>query len=83
MHVVGLRCRRHQLHAGVTMPTIATLEDFITRVESNAHAEAVADFYTENASMQENNAAPRVGRDVLGRVNAIFVSAAVVFSMHG
>lgn len=47
------------------MPTIATLEDFITRVESNAHAEAVADFYTENASMQENNAAPRVGRDAL------------------
>ena len=65
------------------MPTIATLEDFITRVESNAHAEAVADFYTENASMQENNAAPRVGRDVLGRVNPIFASAAVVFSMHG
>ena len=47
------------------MPTTATLERFIARVESNAHAEAIEEFYTENASMQENNAAPRVGRDVL------------------
>ncbi len=47
------------------MPTALTLERFITRVESNAHAEAIEEFYTEAASMQENNAAPRVGRDVL------------------
>jgi hypothetical protein len=46
------------------MPTLETLERFIARVESNAHAEAVEEFYTEHASMQENQSAPRVGRDV-------------------
>jgi len=47
------------------MPTAATLEAFIARVESNAHVEAIAEFYIEDASMQENNEPPRVGRDVL------------------
>jgi hypothetical protein len=45
------------------MPTSETLERFITRVEENAHAEAVEEFYTADASMQENQAPPRVGRD--------------------
>lgn len=45
------------------MPTPETLEKFIARVEQNAHAEAVEEFYTENSSMQENQAPPRVGRD--------------------
>ena len=45
------------------MPTPETLERFISRVEANAHAEAVEEFYTVNASMQENQSAPRVGRD--------------------
>lgn len=44
------------------MPTIETLERFIARVEENAHAEAVEEFYTVDASMQENQAPPRVGR---------------------
>ena len=44
------------------MPTSQTLEAFIARVEQNAHAEAVEEFYTENASMQENQKEPRVGR---------------------
>lgn len=47
------------------MPTTDTLEKFIARVEQNAHAEAIEEFYTEAASMQENRSAPRVGRDVL------------------
>jgi hypothetical protein len=47
------------------MPSTETLEKFIARVESNAHAEAIEEFYTEDASMQENNAVPRVGRDTL------------------
>jgi hypothetical protein len=47
------------------MPTADTLERFIARVESNAHVEAIEEFYTENASMQENNAPPRVGRAAL------------------
>ena len=45
------------------MPSHETLERFIARVESNAHAEAVAEFYTEGSTMQENQAPPRVGRD--------------------
>ena len=47
------------------MPTHDTLERFIARVESNAHVEAIEEFYTANATMQENNAPPRVGRDTL------------------
>jgi hypothetical protein len=45
------------------MPSAETLERFIGRVEDGAHAEACEEFYTENSSMQENQAAPRVGRD--------------------
>ena len=44
------------------MPTTDTLERFIARVEQNAHAEACEEFYTADASMQENQAPPRVGR---------------------
>ena len=47
------------------MPTPQTLERFIARVEQNAHVQAIEEFYTEDASMQENRAPPRVGRDVL------------------
>jgi len=44
------------------MPSPETLERFIVRVEQNAHAEAVEEFYTENSSMRENQGIPRVGR---------------------
>jgi hypothetical protein len=47
------------------MPSPATLERFIARVEENAHVEAIQEFYTEQASMQENMAPPRQGRDAL------------------
>jgi hypothetical protein len=47
------------------MPGAATLESFIARVESGAHVEAIEEFYTEHATMQENFAPPRVGRDAL------------------
>jgi ketosteroid isomerase-like protein len=47
------------------MPTEQTLARFIARVEENAHVEAVEEFYTEDASMQENNGPPRVGRAAL------------------
>ena len=36
------------------MPTNATLEAFIARVEANAHVEAIRDFYAEHATMREN-----------------------------
>jgi hypothetical protein len=45
------------------MPSLATLERFIAAVESNAHDAACEAFYTEHSTMQENQAAPRVGRD--------------------
>lgn len=44
------------------MPTLQTLESFISRVETNQHVEAIAEFYTEQASMQENQGEPRLGR---------------------
>ena len=47
------------------MPLADTLESFIARVEQNAHADAIAEFYTEGASMRENQSPPRVGRDTL------------------
>ena len=47
------------------MPTAGTLARFIARVEQNAHVEAIAEFYTADASMQENDAPPRRGREAL------------------
>ena len=47
------------------MPTPETLQRFIARVEQNAHAEAIEEFYTTDASMQENQMPPRMGRDLL------------------
>jgi hypothetical protein len=46
------------------MPSPETLERFIARVEQNAHAEAVEEFYAEHSSMRENQDAPRVGREL-------------------
>jgi len=49
------------------MPSTTTLQAFIARVQSNAHAQAIEEFYAEDASMQENGAPPRRGRDALVR----------------
>jgi ketosteroid isomerase-like protein len=45
------------------MPKPATIKRFISRVEENAHVEAVEEFYTAGASMQENQSPARIGRD--------------------
>ena len=47
------------------MPSKERLADFIATVVRNEHVEAIERFYAPNASMQENNHPPRVGRDVL------------------
>lgn len=47
------------------MPSPEQLERFIAKVESNAHAEAIEQYYTPDASMQENDMPPRTGRDTL------------------
>ena len=47
------------------MPSAERLEAFIAAVESGAHDKAIEDYYTLDASMRENQAEPRRGRDVL------------------
>lgn len=47
------------------MPTSARLEAFIAAVEGGAHARVIEDYYTEDASMRENQAEPRRGRNTL------------------
>ena len=47
------------------MPTPATLEAFIAMVEANDHVRAIEQYYAPNASMQENDAPPRRGRELL------------------
>ena len=47
------------------MPSRERLIEFIAVVESGDHAGAIERYYTEDSSMQENAAAPRVGRDLL------------------
>jgi ketosteroid isomerase-like protein len=48
-----------------SMPSRARLNEFIAVVESGDHAGAIERYYTEDATMQENAAPPRVGRDAL------------------
>jgi ketosteroid isomerase-like protein len=50
---------------GGFMPSRARLDEFIAVVVSGDHAGAIERYYTEDASMQENEAPPRVGRDAL------------------
>lgn len=47
------------------MPTVQTVERFNSRVEDNDHDNVIAEFYTERASMQENQGIPRLGRKLL------------------
>src|SRR3954454_3139692 len=47
------------------MASRALLDEFIAVVESGDHAGAIERYYAEDASMQENAAPPRVGRDGL------------------
>ncbi len=47
------------------MPSAEVLERFIAQVESNDHVGAIEQFYAPNASMQENEMPPRIGRDAL------------------
>ena len=47
------------------MPSLDTVESFARLVEGGRTVEAMVRFYAEHASMQENAAAPRVGKSVL------------------
>jgi ketosteroid isomerase-like protein len=63
------------------MPSRARLDEFIAVVESGDHSGAIERYYTEDASMQENAATPRVGRDVLvAHERAVLARMSHVFS---
>lgn len=47
------------------MPQLETLENFIKAVETEAHDQVIERFYTEDASIQENQTESRVGRSNL------------------
>ncbi|MEQ8328683.1 MAG: nuclear transport factor 2 family protein [Parvibaculum sp.] len=47
------------------MPDRARVLDLIAHVEEGKYVEAIERFYTEDATMQENLASPRSGRDAL------------------
>lgn len=47
------------------MPSRERIQAFIATVEANRFVEAIEEFYTEDASMQENQKPPRQGRDTL------------------
>lgn len=47
------------------MPDRQRVEAFVAAVVSGDHVGAIRDFYCEDASMQENGAEPRRGRDAL------------------
>ena len=63
------------------MPSPQTLERFIATVEANLHVEAIERFYAAHATMQENEAAPRAGRDTLvANERAVMAKAVAVRS---
>jgi ketosteroid isomerase-like protein len=47
------------------MPDRARVMEFVAMVVSGDHVGAIANFYHEDATMQENRNAPRGGRDIL------------------
>lgn len=47
------------------MPSTETIEKFIHAVESEPHDRVIERFYTEDASIQENQNEPRVGKENL------------------
>lgn len=47
------------------MPGRARIEEFIAKVERGEFVKALEEFYTEDATMQENQDEPRRGRQVL------------------
>ena len=64
------------------MPSPETLERFIATVEANDHVRAIQEFYTEDASMQENQKPPRRGRTLLMEGEAkVLARAASVSSL--
>ncbi|MEL6976367.1 MAG: nuclear transport factor 2 family protein [Bacteroidota bacterium] len=47
------------------MPTKETIENFIKAVKTEPHDKVIAQFYTDDASIQENQDEPRIGKENL------------------
>ncbi len=47
------------------MPSLETIENFIKAVEQEPHDKVMEKFYTNDASIQENQNVPRVGKENL------------------
>jgi len=47
------------------MPKLSTIESFIQAVEERPHDQVIQDYYAEDAAIQENQNAPRVGKELL------------------
>ena len=47
------------------MPTLTILESFVKAVEEQVHDQVIEDYYTEDASIQENQNPPRMGKPTL------------------
>jgi ketosteroid isomerase-like protein len=63
------------------VPSNEVLERFIARVMTNEHDKAIAEFYTENSTMRENQGEVRKGRDNhIAREEAILSRAKSVTS---
>ena len=58
------------------MPSLKTVEAFVAQVVSGDHVGAIRDWYLEDAWMQENQAEPRRGRDVLMQQEAAMLARA-------
>ena len=56
------------------MPDASTVDAFVSLVKSGDYVGAIERFYSVDASMQENDDQPRVGRDVLVAAERQFMS---------
>ena len=73
------------------MPSRETVERFIDVVSQNRHLEAIEAFYADDATMQENNQAPRFGRanlmeherQAMARVKSVFTHPVDSFFVDG
>lgn len=57
------------------MPSIKQVSTFVAIVEAGDYVEAIEQYYTENATMAENMAPPRGGRDRLVKHERMMLAA--------
>mgnify|MGYP000548360594 CR=1 FL=1 len=65
------------------MPDRQRVLEFIDRVVSGDHVGAIEDYYHPDASMQENGAEPRRGRDALVAHEAAVLERAIAKRLDG